>query len=591
MMVYKYYNKTGFTLIEVLIGTAVFLMVVMAAYGLFTNLFRLALVNQANIIAVQLADEQFEIIRNMPYVNVGLTNGIPLGVLPKTQTLTRGNFIFIATTTIRNVNLSTSAVQASDKLIEIEIGCPLCKNFNPLVLTGQISPANLQNAANGGALVVQTFDANGQPVQGATVYVQSVSTSTITNTDVTNNSGILNIIGIPQGVNAYQIIVSKPGYSTDRTYAIGAPGNINPTKPNFTVLNGQASQASFAIDRLSSLDVKSVTPLCVAVPSYHFNLKGMKQIGASLPKYDQNLTTGSTGSRILRNMEWDTYTVTPTDTVSDIAGMNPNSPLTLNPNNAQDIQLTVVPKSPNSLMVSVIDPTTRLPVSGAVVSISKGSVNTSKTTGSGYISQTDWSGGDGQVRYTAKDRYFVGNDQVDTATSSGDILLREVDGLYDTTIPGVLESSTFDIGTSSNFYTLSWSPNNQPLLTGINSVKFQFATNPTSTSASWTYLGPDGTPDTYYTVPGATLNSIHNNDRFVRYKVYLRTETATSTPSVSDVSFSYTSSCLPPGQVLFQGLSVGTYDVTVSVSGYAVYTASVTVDTGWQESVVPMAAN
>ncbi len=105
---------SGFTLIEVLIGTAIFLIVAGAAYGAFVALLRLANVSQANILAVELADEQFETIRNMPYTNVGLTNGIPQGVLPQTQTLVRGGFTFTVTLVIRAQNLSTSTVQASD---------------------------------------------------------------------------------------------------------------------------------------------------------------------------------------------------------------------------------------------------------------------------------------------------------------------------------------------------------------------------------------------------------------------------------------------------------------------------------------------
>src|ERR1035437_6321751 len=152
------YNNTkpannGFSLIEVLIGTAIFLIVATAAYGLFVNIFRLATASQANILAVELADEQFEIIRNMPYASVGLTNGIPQGILPQTQTLVRGSFSFQVDLTIRNINLSTSSVQASDRLVEVNVSCPNCKNFSSVTLTGQISPANLQSASNGGALV------------------------------------------------------------------------------------------------------------------------------------------------------------------------------------------------------------------------------------------------------------------------------------------------------------------------------------------------------------------------------------------------------------------------------------------------------
>jgi len=579
----------GFTLIEVLIGTAVFLVVSLAAYGLFTNLFKLAAANQANILAVALADEQFEIIRNMPYSSIGLTNGIPLGTLPQTQTQTRGNYTFNVGLTVRNINLSSSTVQASEKLVEVSITCPTCRNFSPVVLSGLVSPPDLQSASNGGALVIHVFDANGESVQGATVNVQSVSTSSITNTDITDNYGVLNIIGVPQGGNAYQVIISKDGYSTERTYAIGTPSNPNPTRPNITVLNQQASQASFAIDRLSTISFSSVTPLCSPVSGFDFSLVGMKQIGASLPKYSSSHSTDGSGNLILHGMEWDTYTITPIDTAYDVSGINPFSPFSLNPDNIQNVQFVVVPKDSNSLMVSVSDSASNLPISGALVEISGNSVNRQEVTGQGYMSQTDWSGGSGQVIYSDHNRFFTDNGQLDLSTSSGNILLNnQISGMYDTTVPGELESSTFDTGTSSNFYTFTWSPNNQPIPTGIESVKFRFATNPSSTSTDWTFLGPDGTTESYYTVPGASINSIHNGNEFARYRAYLSTETATVTPSVAEVSFSYTSSCIPPGQVLFQGLSEGTYTVNVSKSGYTSYTGPVTIGSGWQEKVIQL---
>ncbi|MEI6304992.1 MAG: prepilin-type N-terminal cleavage/methylation domain-containing protein [Candidatus Taylorbacteria bacterium] len=579
-------EKNGFSLIEVLIGTAIFLVVATAAYSLFTSLLKLAAASQANIMAVQLADEQFEIIRNMPYTSVGLTNGIPLGTLPQTQTLTRGNFTFVVGLTIRNINLSTSTVQASDKLIEISITCPSCRNFSPVELTGQISPSNLQSASNGGALVVNAFDANGLPIQGATVYIQSMSTSSVTNTDVTNNYGVLNVIGVPQGAGAYQVIVSKSGYSTDRTYAIGTDGNPNPTRPNLTVLNGQVSSASFAIDRLSRANFSSVTPLCAPVAGFDFNLIGAKQIGASLPKYSRSVSTDGAGKLTLPSMEWDTYTVSPTDTSYDLAGMNPFSPFTLNPDNSQDVQFIVVPKNSNSVMVSVMDNRTRLPISGATVRIYGNSIDRTDITGQGYISQTDWSGGSGQVEYSTTNKYFADNGQVDTATSSGNILLKMDAGQYITNTWQSLESSTFNTGTTSNFYTLTWAPINQPVPTGAGSVKFQFATNPTSTSTIWDFLGPDGTAGSYYTVPGGAINTIHNGNQFARYKVFMSTATATSTPSVSDASFAFTSSCIPPGQVLFQGLSTGNYTISVSKDGYTAVSASTTVSSGWQERVI-----
>ena len=78
---------------------------------------------------------------------------------------------------------------------------------------------------------------------------------------------------------------------------------------------------------------------------------------------------------------------------------------------------------------------------------------------------------------------------------------------------------------------------------------------------------------------------MHNGDRYLRYKAYLSTASSTLTPVLSDVMFTFTSACVPPGQVLFQDLSNGDYDLTVTAPGYADFTSTVTVDAGtpWQE--------
>lgn len=581
-------KNTGFTLIETLVGSAIFLIVATAVYSSFTSLMTLAVNNQARNIAVQLAAEQLEIVRNISYVNVGLTNGIPLGILPQTQVLTRGGITFNVLLTIRNINLSTSTVQASSKVVEVEVDCPNCKNFETVTLTGQVSPANLQSAGSGGALVVQVFNGNGEPVEDATVDVQSVATSSVRNTDVTNNYGILNIIGVPPGANMYKIIVTKDGYSTDETFPIGGVGNPNPTQPNVTVLNQQVSQVSFSIDKLSKLNFSSVSPLCVPVYGMDFSLVGSKNIGAGVPKYSQNLATNGSGILSLNSMEWDTYTLTPTDSVYEIAGINPDSPFSLSPDSTKNIQLVVVPKNPKSLMISVVDSASGLPISGATVELSKSGYSNTKITGQGYLSQTDWSSGSGQELFVNESKYLIDNSFVDTSTSSGDVVLREFFGSYDTNATGTLESSTFDTGTTSNYYSLSWLPNNQPLDSGSNSLKIQFATNSSSTDPVWSYFGPDGTANTYYTVPGASINSVGNDRQYARYKAFFTTESTTSTPKLSSIYFTYSSGCISPGQVLFQGLSNGTYDITVTKSGYDLYSGSVEITNNWQRLNVPI---
>lgn len=56
----------------------------------------------------------------------------------------------------------------------------------------------------------------------------NVATTSIVIDDTTNNDGYVQIIDAPPGINAYEISVSKPGYSSERTYMIGDVANPNP---------------------------------------------------------------------------------------------------------------------------------------------------------------------------------------------------------------------------------------------------------------------------------------------------------------------------------------------------------------------------
>ena len=571
----------GFTLVEVLVGTAIFLIVAAAAYGGFVSLLQIANASQAHILAVELADEQFEIIRNMPYVNVGLTNGIPQGVLPQTQTLTRGGFTFTVTLVIRNQDLSTSTVQASTKLVEVDVACASCQqSFTPIALTGQVSPANLQSASTGGAVIVNVFDSNGNPIQGASVTLQSTATSSITDSDITNDSGALDIIGVAPGYQVYHVTVSKSGYSTAST------------SPDATVVQGSITTVSLEIDKLSTLNVSSVGPTCASVGNFAFNLTGTKTSGGS-PLYSQNLTTNSSGSLALTSMIPDTYTLTPTDSSRDANGITPFSPFALGSGTTQNVQLVVVPANENSLLVTVEDGSnSNNPLSGATVELAGSGYDQTQTTGQGYFDQSDWSGGQGSQTFGAgTTNEYATESGVDTSTSTGSILLFWAGGSnpYNTFATGTLESSTFDTGTTSNFYALNWTPSSQPVLAGSAPVEFQFATASTSLpEGSWTYLGPDGTANTYYTSPGMQISSANNANEFARYKLFMGTQTATVTPTVNDVSFTYTSGCIPPGQVIFQGIPAGTSTLTISKSAYTTSISSVGIKSGWQSQTIPL---
>jgi prepilin-type N-terminal cleavage/methylation domain-containing protein len=591
----KKLQSRGFTLVETIVGVAVFVIVASASYQAYISLFKIINQNQYKIAALNLANEQFEIIRNLPYSDVGVPGGIPNGKIPHTQTLVRSNISFTVTTTIRNIDqpfdgqigsTTNDLSPADNKVVEVEVACSTCGSFTSVTLTTNVAPKNLETASTNGALVIKVFDSNGVPVSDASVHVVNAQvTPNIIIDDVTNVDGVLQIVDAPPGVDAYQITVTKSGYSTDKTYTPGASGNPTPTKPHATVILQQLTQVSFAIDRLSTLSFSSVRLDCTPVSSINFNLKGGKTLGPGVYKYSKNLTTNSSGIYSSSTMEWDTYTVTGADGSYDIIGINPLNPINLIANSTQSVQLVVSPRNEKSLLVTVKDSATQLPITDAVVRVTRNSYDVSKTTGRGSINQTDWSNGGSQDLYVDSRMYFSDDGSIEVGSPNGEIKLRNVFGSYNPS--GVLESSTFDTGSPSNFYNLSWTPTDQPITAGSNSVRFQFATNLNiSTTTTWDYKGPDGTSGTYYTNPNSTLSTVHNGDRYARYKVYLASISSTTTPNVSDVSFTETTQCTPPGQVVFTNLSEGTYHIDISKTGYTSASIDVDVDASFVEQEV-----
>jgi prepilin-type N-terminal cleavage/methylation domain-containing protein len=577
-------KKTGFTLVETIVGIAVFLIIATASYQAYISLFNLINLNQYKIAALNLANEQFEIIRNLPYADVGISGGIPNGKLSHTQNLTRNSINFLVTLTVRNIDLPFDGTiggspndlsPADNKTVEVQIDCSACKNFTPITLTTTIAPKNLETASTNGSLLIRVFDSNGVAIPDASVHiVNSNVTPNIVIDDVTGNDGILQIVDAPPGTNAYQITVTKSGYSTDRTYTPGVSGNTTPTKPDATVILQQVTPISFAIDKISTLSFSSVTPLCVPVGGIDFSLAGSKTIGSNILKYLTNLVTNESGSLSLSSMEWDSYNLVNLDSTYDIIGLNPLNLIILNPDTNQNVSVIVAEKNEKSLLVTVKDSATMLPLTDAVVNVtSGGSYDQTKTTGRGFINQTDWS----QVNsYTADD----GN--IDTSSPAGEIKLKNVFGNYN--LNSWLESLTIDTGSASNFYNLTWSPINQPV---GSSVKFQFATNSTTTATTtWDYKGPDGTVGTFYTSPNSTLSVVHNGDRYARFKVFLDSNSTSITPNISDISFTVTSLCTPPGQVVFSGLLSGMYTINVTKSGYSNNSVDASISSSWKEQEI-----
>jgi prepilin-type N-terminal cleavage/methylation domain-containing protein len=595
----KIKTNKGFTFVELIVGVAVFAFIIVSVYNAYNGIFNVVYASRAKIEAISIINEQLEIVRNLPYSDVGILGGIPMGKLTHTQSINRDKYTYTVTTTVRNVDdpfdgtlggTPNDLSPADFKLVEIDVTCVDCRvNFPEMIVTTRVAPKNLETASTNGALFIKVFDANGNPVSDANVHIENNQvTPHIVIDDVTNTNGLLQIVDAPPGVNAYEITVTKSGYSTDQTISTSV-GNPNPTKPHSTVVLQQVTQVSFVIDKLSTFNISSVDEVCSPVGSIDFSVSGSKLIGTpNVLKYSQNKSTNSSGLLAMTNMEWDIYSFVNIDTAYDLIGINPISPVTLAPNSSQSVQLVVSPKNPRTLLVTVKDGLTGLPLSGVTARLeNNGSVNVTKITGQGFMGQTDWSGGGGQATSTDSTMYFSSDGNIENSNPVGDIQLKNILGSY--VLSGVITSSSFDTGSASNFQQLFWNPTAQPVQTGTPNIRVQVATN--NDGGTWNYTGPDGTASTYYTVTNQNINSTNNGNRYFRYKIFFDSVTDAFTPNISDISFTFTTLCTPPGQVYSQGLPQGDYTLHLSKTGYQSQDISLNISASWQSIEVTLVSS
>lgn len=584
-------TNRGFSLIEVIFAATIFAIVAMSIFEGFISVNALISASRDKVAAVDLINSEFELVRNLSYANVGLQGGIPNGILSATTTVVKDGREFDITRVIRNIDDpfdgtiggSPNDLSPADyKMVQISVSCETCKKPLDLSAVSNVSPKNLETASTNGALFIKVFDANGNPVPQANVHVTNSGVG-VDIYETTNNDGLLAIVDTPPAQNSYRIVVTKSGYTTDRTYA-SSPSNPNPVKPDATVILQQLTQISFVIDKVSTINVYSRDLQCASVLNVPFSIAGAKLIGTDpdVLKWSGDFSTDGSGIKTLNDIEWDLFTFTIGEGF-DLVGVNPPSPFAVLPDSVQNVDIIFAEMTPNGLLVSVKDSATNLPLSGVTLTLDQGSFVVTKITGIGYLEQTDWSGGGGQGNFTDHARYWTDDGNIDTNSPAGELKLAKILGDYVSS--GMLTSSIFDTGTSSNFSSIIWSPTDQPPQTGDGNVRFQFATSPDNTATTtWQYLGPDGTSGTYYDISDNNINPAHNGDRYFRYKIFLHTDVNNKTPNIASVAITYTSDCVPPGQALFDALSPGNHDLLLEKSGYQsqIFPVNIITNDDWQ---------
>lgn len=568
-------------MIETLIGLGILAIVSTSIYQAYANILQVVQAAQYNSAALNIMESHVEMIRNMRYEDVGTAGGVPYGKLPQTTTVMLDGTSFDLHTYVRNIDdpfdgslggAPNDTAPADYKLVELQVTCTTCTRYNVARMATYVAPKNLESSSKRGNLFIRVFDSAGQPVPGATVHVTNTAVSpAIDLTDITNTQGLLQLVDTATSSAKYHIVVSKAGYSSDQTYPPGNPAN--PTQPDATVASQQLTTTSLAIDRVSSLTVRARDSMCQPIPGFDTLITGTKIIGTSpaTPKYSLAHSTNEGGAISLTSVEWDTYTLRPTDTAWDIAGAQASLSVTIDPNTSHAVTWQIAPHQGTGLLVSVTDQA-GMPLNDATATVNGTSLVTGEST---TLLDTTW------------DQYADKSELLDVSTP-GSITLSSIEGSFASVSQQWLISDTIDMGTTSaTFESLWWSPASQPETTGPQSVRFQLAAN--NDNATWNWVGPDGTPSSFFSSPGQSIPLSLAQSRYLRYKAYLQTQSTETAPTVDEVSLKFSGGCAMAGQAFFNQIQGNTVDLSITRQGYQPYSATINSTQNWQRVNIPLA--
>ncbi len=271
LIISKLKSNKGFTLVEILVGIAVFSIIFLVLSSLFGVVFNTIRNNKARIGANSIALEQLEIARGMDFNEVKTDTGFtPPGVIQSEKTLTRSGTAFTIKTDIAFFDDAFDGLSPADsfpydyKKVRVKVIWTNMANGSEeaVAMSTNVVPDGLEGLSpDKGGLLIKVFDASGIVIFGANVHIESVSEgySVDALTDLNGNLWAPDL----EPSDDYHITATKAGYSLDQTYPIdtnpASPAyNPNPTKPDAVVIADEVTALGFSIDVLGNLNIQTV---------------------------------------------------------------------------------------------------------------------------------------------------------------------------------------------------------------------------------------------------------------------------------------------------------------------------------------------
>lgn len=253
--------QKGLTLIDVLIGTALVLIMFLGVFGVFQLALKVIDQSSSRIDATAIANQQLEMVRNLPYKDIGVEGGFPEGVLPPSTTTVLNGREYTIENRVDFVIDSADGISAPDddcpndyKRVQVKVSWQ-GRFGGEVELSTDVAPSTLSEecGTTGGILSVSVFDAYGVMVPYPLIEVRNPDTDEVLKTATPENGQHYFALA----TSSYKIVVSKDGYSAESTY--GTDEIATPAKPHPLVLENQTTEISFSIDQLSTFSVNTLS--------------------------------------------------------------------------------------------------------------------------------------------------------------------------------------------------------------------------------------------------------------------------------------------------------------------------------------------
>lgn len=396
-MVLSKSKPKGFTLIDVLVGTALMLIVFLGVFAVYQLSLRVIAMSGAMVTATALANQKIEEIRNLTYREVRY---VPEGKILKTEA-SPDNKYTITTTIIPisdcfdgprdpdipecvDVPLADSCVN-DYKRVKVEVSWSARVGGKMSLVTDVVPETLTQECEESkGILSVSVIDANYEQVVSPTIQIFYSETGAF----VDEQSPLDGEYDFSLYPEHYKVKVTAFTYS-QQTYGQGDEYCFDgqeitiaePEKEHPLVKVDDVVDVGFQMDKLSSIKVQTMGTEVEGYPAIGgipFTIWQSKSIGNDSdgdPIYKylyQGTTDGETGEKLIPDLlEFDSYYFyyfSESCADYDLVETQPFQPVDLLPDESIIVKLILEPE--NSFLVTVLDISTHDPIFGASVHLS-----------------------------------------------------------------------------------------------------------------------------------------------------------------------------------------------------------------------------